>query len=91
MDVTPVFVLEGDAPKLKYSTISARNAVQFKGARPKTNNAKTSKGRSRFNFTLQQCEQMLKYMGLSCVKGNGEAEALCANLNENGVNFQTYL
>ncbi|CAH0549653.1 unnamed protein product [Brassicogethes aeneus] len=30
MEVYPVFVLEGKAPELKYETIAARNAIQFK-------------------------------------------------------------
>lgn len=47
MGVSPVFVLEGKAPELKYDTISARNAVQFKGAKPKTSGVKTGKDRTR--------------------------------------------
>ncbi|CAH1129595.1 unnamed protein product [Ceutorhynchus assimilis] len=85
MDVNPVFVLEGAAPELKYDTILARNAIQFKGARPKTDGVKTGKGRTRFHFVLKQCEEMLRYMGLACITGNGEAESLCAYLNEDGV------
>ncbi|KOB75734.1 Uncharacterized protein OBRU01_06797 [Operophtera brumata] len=45
-DITPIFVLEGDAPPLK-----------------------------------QNCETLLKCMGVSCIKGRGEAEATCAELN----------
>nr|CAI5827258.1 unnamed protein product [Callosobruchus analis] len=48
MEVTPVFVLEGKAPELKYDTIATRNVVQFKGAKPKTDGVKTGKDRSRF-------------------------------------------
>ncbi|XP_044261035.1 flap endonuclease GEN [Tribolium madens] len=83
MDVNVVFVLEGHAPELKYKTIAARNALQFKGAKPKTE-VKT-KDRSRFNFTLKRCEEMLNLLGIACVKGEGEAEALCAHLNEAGL------
>nr|XP_008196114.1 PREDICTED: flap endonuclease GEN isoform X2 [Tribolium castaneum] len=83
MDVNVVFVLEGRAPELKYKTIAARNALQFKGAKPK-NGAKT-KDRSRFNHTLKRCEEMLSLLGLACVTGEGEAEALCAQLNETGL------
>ncbi|XP_066148801.1 flap endonuclease GEN [Euwallacea fornicatus] len=85
MNVSPVFVLEGKAPELKYDTISARNAVQFKGAKAKTAGVKTGKDRSRFHFVLKQCEEMLNYMGLACVKGQGEAESFCAYLNEDGL------
>ncbi|XP_053670406.1 flap endonuclease GEN [Anopheles nili] len=33
--ITPVFVLEGTAPPLKYGVIVQRNQMQFRGARPK--------------------------------------------------------
>lgn len=88
MEVSPVFVLEGKAPTLKYDTIAQRNAIQFKGAKPRKNDTETKKvgkDRSRFNHTLKQCQEMLSIMGLACVKGEGEAEALCAYLNEDKV------
>lgn len=87
MDVNPVFVLEGKAPTLKYDTIAARNQIQFKGAAPKKDGVKTGKDRTRFHFTLRQCEEMLKFMGLACVTGKGEAEAMCAYLNEDNVSI----
>lgn len=34
--VTPVYVLEGSAPALKYGVICKRNETQFIGARPRT-------------------------------------------------------
>lgn len=85
MEVNPVFVLEGEAPTLKYDTIAARNAIQFKGKAPKKEGVKTGKDRTRFHFTLRQCREMLQYMGLACLEGNGEAEAMCAYLNADGV------
>lgn len=87
MGVDLVFVLEGPAPALKFKTIAARNALQFKGTKP---NVEGGKDRTRFNYTLKQCEEMLKLMGLSCIKGNGEAEALCAHLNEDGVRIWSF-
>ncbi|KAL1501469.1 hypothetical protein ABEB36_006786 [Hypothenemus hampei] len=85
LDVHLVFVLEGKAPELKYETIAARNAIQFKGAKPKTQGVKTGKDRTRFHFVLKQCEEMLSYMGIACIKGKGEAESLCASLNADGL------
>lgn len=90
--VTPVFVLEGEAPALKYDVISRRNEIQFRGARPRKEAASqtqdapnkkraANKGRSRFNYVLKQCENLLRSMGLQCVTGPGEAEAFCAHLN----------
>lgn len=32
-----------------------------------------------------QCESLLKTLGVRCVKGSGEAEATCAQLNAQGV------
>lgn len=85
MGVNPVYVLEGSAPELKYKTIAARNALQFKGKKPKTEKTRKCKDRSHFNYTLRLCEELLKYMGITCVKGKGEAEAMCAYLNEKKV------
>lgn len=89
--VTPVFVLEGTAPALKHAMISKRNEIQFRGAAPRKNATETSdaknpkkasnKGRTRFNFILKQCEELIRSMGLQCVQGPGEAEAFCAHLN----------
>lgn len=74
---------------MKYDTIAARNAVQFKGSRPRKESSsqptKPAKDRTRFHYTLKQCEEMLAHLGLSCVRGNGEAEAMCACLNDEGV------
>lgn len=89
--VTPVFVLEGTAPALKHAMISKRNEIQFRGAAPRKNVAATTdannpkkpsnKGRTRFNYILKQCEELIRSMGLQCVQGPGEAEAFCAHLN----------
>ncbi|KAK5638042.1 hypothetical protein RI129_012337 [Pyrocoelia pectoralis] len=86
MQVSPIFVLEGKAPKLKYDTMAARNAIQFKGAKPRSGSSEPkSKDRSRFISVLNRCEEMLRYMGIVCVKGNGEAESMCAYLNMRGI------
>ncbi|XP_068142867.1 flap endonuclease GEN [Drosophila tropicalis] len=91
--VTPIFVLEGVAPKLKSQVIAKRNELQFRGVKPKdsgssnkenTDKAK-EKGRTRFNHVLKQCENLLISMGIQCVQGPGEAEAYCAFLNKHGL------
>lgn len=90
--VTPVFVLDGTAPTLKHSTISKRNEIQFRGAAPRKNpvgtqdvdkNAKkpANKGRTRFNYVLKQCEELIRSAGIVCVQSHGEAEMTCAHLN----------
>ncbi|KAH8351402.1 hypothetical protein KR059_001439, partial [Drosophila kikkawai] len=89
--VTPVFVLEGVAPKLKSQVIAKRNELQFRGVKPKEASAGSSqapkgdKGRTRFNHVLKQCETLLLSMGIQCVQGPGEAEAYCAFLNKHGL------
>ncbi|XP_017042509.1 flap endonuclease GEN [Drosophila ficusphila] len=90
--VTPVFVLEGVAPKLKSQVIAKRNELQFRGVKPKnspectqTQAPKGDKGRTRFNHVLKQCENLLLSMGIQCVQGPGEAEAYCAFLNKHGL------
>ncbi|XP_017100331.2 flap endonuclease GEN [Drosophila bipectinata] len=92
--VTPVFVLEGVAPKLKSQVIAKRNELQFRGVKPKDaatgsqtqgQAPKADKGRTRFNHVLKQCENLLLSMGIQCVQGPGEAEAYCAFLNKHGL------
>ncbi|CAH2237461.1 jg12794 [Pararge aegeria aegeria] len=86
-DISPIFVLEGDAPELKRDVMAARNAIQFKGAAPKTapGKGKPNVTRKRFKGVLKECETLLKSMGVRCVKGRGEAEATCARLNAKGL------
>ncbi|KAI8429960.1 hypothetical protein MSG28_000421 [Choristoneura fumiferana] len=83
-DVNPVFVLEGDAPALKRDVMAARNAIQFRGAAPRSEtvtNKQPGVGRKRF----RNCETLLKSMGVICINGKGEAEATCAQLNSQGL------
>nr|XP_036220026.1 flap endonuclease GEN isoform X2 [Bactrocera oleae] len=92
-DVTPVFILEGQAPKLKSQIISKRSQQQFRGAKPKQNKLEKQstetkekdKGRTRFNHVLKQCETLLQSMGIQCFQAPGEAEAYCAFLNKKGL------
>lgn len=80
--ISPVFVLEGKAPTLKHKTIAKRNDVRS-GFREKKTASKG--GRTQFNRILNECKEMLQLMGLACVQGHGEAEAMCAYLNEDGL------
>lgn len=82
--ILPVFVLEGKAPDLKHNTIAKRNDNR-NGVRERKTSRK--EGRSQFNRILKECKELLNYMGLKCVQGHGEAEAMCAYLNEDGVCF----
>ncbi|CAD7003617.1 unnamed protein product [Ceratitis capitata] len=93
-DVTPVFVLEGEAPKIKSQIIAKRAELQFRGTKPTQNkkieahsvqSKEKDKGRTRFNHVLKQCENLLQSMGIQCVQAPGEAEAYCAFLNKKGL------
>lgn len=59
------------------SQVATQSATQ-------ANTKQSSKGRTRFNFVLKQCEELIRSMGLQCVQGPGEAEAFCAQLNACG-------
>lgn len=88
-------MLEGTAPVMKHQVIAKRNQIQFRGAKPRTatqqqssasqSQATQKKGRTRFNYVLKQCEELIRSMGLHCVQGPGEAEAFCAHLNACGA------
>ncbi|XP_011180536.1 flap endonuclease GEN [Zeugodacus cucurbitae] len=92
-DVTPVFILEGQAPKLKSQIISKRSEQQFRGTKPMKNKLEKQpteakekeRGRTRFNHVLKQCETLLQSMGIQCFQAPGEAEAYCAFLNKKGL------
>lgn len=76
----PVFVLEGDAPDLKLNVMSQRNA-----ARGFSKSSKSTGKRTRYKGIQKKCQEMLKAMGVQCIQSEGEAEALCAALNSNGL------
>lgn len=80
--IIPVFVLEGKAPTLKHKTIAKRNDIRAGFQAKKTNHRG---GRTNFNRILTECKELLRCMGIACVQGEGEAEAMCAYLNEDGL------
>lgn len=63
-DINPVFVLEGDAPELKRDVMAARNAIQFKGAAPRSDAAVAKKkpdvARKRFKNVLKEVSNVWK-------------------------------
>nr|XP_020445453.1 flap endonuclease GEN homolog 1 [Monopterus albus] len=86
MGVKLVFVMEGEAPKLKAETISKRTETRFggfkKAAAPKCT---TNTNRGRFKAVLRECAEMLDYLGVPWVTAAGEAEAMCAYLDSQGL------
>ncbi|XP_031467138.1 flap endonuclease GEN homolog 1 isoform X1 [Phasianus colchicus] len=81
MGIKLVFVMEGEAPKLKADTMSKRNEMRY-GASNKHGAART--GRSLFKSILKECLQLLDCLGVPWVQAAGEAEAMCAYLSAKG-------
>uniref|UniRef100_A0A4W4H5H4 XPG-I domain-containing protein n=1 Tax=Electrophorus electricus TaxID=8005 RepID=A0A4W4H5H4_ELEEL len=72
MGVKLVFVMEGEAPKIKAETMSKRTEMGFRGML------------SGLRGVLGQCAEMLDCLGVPWVQAAGEAEALCAFLDSQG-------
>ncbi|KAF1410282.1 hypothetical protein FQV22_0000663, partial [Spheniscus magellanicus] len=81
MGIKLVFVMEGEAPKLKADTMSKRNEMRY-GPSKKVGAART--GRSLFKSVLKECLELLECLGVPWVQAAGEAEAMCAYLNAKG-------
>ncbi|CAL1268476.1 unnamed protein product [Larinioides sclopetarius] len=75
--VHPVFVLEGKVPDLKQAAFKKRNHHG--------NNNSDSVSRQSFDRILNQCQDLLKSLGVPCIKSSGEAEAFCAFLCAKGI------
>ncbi|XP_024863193.1 flap endonuclease GEN homolog 1 isoform X2 [Kryptolebias marmoratus] len=86
MGVKLVFVMEGEAPKLKSETMSKRAEARYGGFK-KASASKSAKStsRGRFNAVLRECAEMLDYLGVPWVTAAGEAEAMCAYLDSVGL------
>ncbi|XP_072354935.1 flap endonuclease GEN homolog 1 isoform X1 [Scyliorhinus torazame] len=83
MDVRLVFVAEGNAPKLKADTINKRNEARH-GLPRKPSSFTVQTKRTHFKSVLKECCELLDCLGIPWVCAAGEAEAMCAYLNEHG-------
>ncbi|XP_066567405.1 flap endonuclease GEN homolog 1 isoform X2 [Amia ocellicauda] len=83
MGIKLIFVMEGEAPKLKAETMNKRNELRF-GHSKKPVSKPTKTGRSHFRSVLKECAEMLDCLGIPWVTATGEAEAMCAYLDING-------
>ncbi|NXQ63006.1 GEN endonuclease, partial [Anthoscopus minutus] len=82
MGIKLVFVMEGEAPRLKADTMSKRNEMRY-GPSKKSGAVRT--GRSLFKAMLKECLELLECLGVPWVQATGEAEAMCAYLNAKGL------
>ncbi|NWZ44580.1 GEN endonuclease, partial [Brachypodius atriceps] len=81
MGIKLVFVMEGEAPRLKADTMGKRNEMRY-GPSKKSGAVRT--GRSLFKAVLKECLELLECLGVPWVQAAGEAEAMCAYLNAKG-------
>ncbi|KAJ7420624.1 hypothetical protein WISP_47547 [Willisornis vidua] len=81
MGIKLVFVMEGEAPRLKADTMSKRNEMRY-GPSKKAGGAR--RGRSLFKAMLKECLELLECLGVPWVQAAGEAEEMCAYLNAKG-------
>ncbi|NXU47877.1 GEN endonuclease, partial [Turnix velox] len=82
MGIKLVFVMEGEAPRLKADTMSKRNRMRYG---PTKNVGAARTGRSSFKTILKECLELLECLGVPWVQAAGEAEAMCAYLNVKGL------
>lgn len=82
-NVLPVFVIEGEVPEMKKGLIFERNVAA--GLQQRDEAEEKASSRNKFGEVLQECEDMLKTLGVPCLKSSGEAEAYCAYLNRIGL------
>lgn len=75
----------GARPRKNTPTDTQEQQSQTITTQTNTQKPKSNKGRTRFNYVLKQCEELIRSMGLQCVQGPGEAEAFCAHLNACGL------
>ncbi|XP_071956908.1 uncharacterized protein [Antedon mediterranea] len=80
-----VFVIEGEAPELKCETMMKRQGRHKQGQRGAAPSKSKQTGRRHFKARLKECCEMLDYLGIPWVQSKGEAEAMCAFLNANGL------
>ncbi|XP_064635840.1 uncharacterized protein LOC135493019 [Lineus longissimus] len=85
LGISLVFVVDGEAPELKWEAMMIRQQARFGHAGVRTGGKPAKRpGRSHFRRLINECCQMLDYLGVSYVQSVGEAEAFCALLNKSG-------
>ncbi|XP_070576834.1 flap endonuclease GEN homolog 1-like [Ptychodera flava] len=87
LNIKLVFVIEGSAPAVKWDTMATRASITSRsGGEPRERKKHFSKtNRSHFKSYLDDCCNLLDVMGVPYIQSAGEAEALCATLNKEGL------
>ncbi|KAM6584906.1 hypothetical protein CsatB_011908 [Cannabis sativa] len=83
----PVFVIDGTPSPLKSKTRIARfyrsSGIESSSLPVPEDGVSFERNRA-FTKCVQECVELLELMGMPILKANGEAEALCAQLNAEG-------
>lgn len=85
LNIQPIFVLDGDAPDLKKETLVIRQKAASSQSQALPNEENKSCSRRRLKGLMNECKALLDSLGIESVKAEGEAEALCARLNAEGL------
>ncbi|KAL5007748.1 hypothetical protein ScPMuIL_016554 [Solemya velum] len=85
LGVKLVFVVEGEAPELKWEAMWKRQQARFPGQPAGRGRGQGKASRRNFKSCLKECCQMLDILGVPHIQSRGEAEALCAALDEAGL------
>ncbi|KAL3841381.1 hypothetical protein ACJMK2_019535 [Sinanodonta woodiana] len=78
-----IFVVDGDAPELKWDVMQKRLQARHPGKFP--TKAAGKQGRKKFRTYLKECCQLLDLLGIPYVQSHGEAESMCAHLDAIGL------
>ncbi|CAF4027992.1 unnamed protein product [Rotaria magnacalcarata] len=76
-NIKPIFVLDSTKiTELKLDVVAKRSG---------STHTQTTKTRSTFDVLVNECKDLLTYLGLPIIRADGEAEKLCAQLNRMNI------
>ena len=86
LDIHPIFVLDGSAPEMKREVMKARRSVgKASQSQSQTQTEKVvSMNRKGLKSVQNECLTLIRALGLEHATSQGEAEAMCAQLNAEG-------
>ncbi|XP_002741315.1 flap endonuclease GEN homolog 1-like [Saccoglossus kowalevskii] len=84
LNIQPVFVIDGDPPELKSNELVKRAHIQG-DSKNKHGEKKPGMQRTRLKTLQYECCKLLDVLGVPYIQATGEAEAMCALLNKEGL------
>lgn len=89
--IIPVYIFDGKPPSIKKNTLKHRRDIREK-ASEKAEEATNEQDRIKYfkrttvitTEQMEQCKELLDYMGVPYFQAEGEADILCAQLCKNG-------